>query len=151
MYAQVYRLTEPGPQLNIPLWMLSASLSGISMLNSWRWVVQLLTAPSYISVYHGTNLLNSHHNFNGVETIQSQVTRKVGFGVELYYGLNIYGTVMCFSKRVNLGVIRNLFAYVSIIAYESIVPHSPCQSPSTGLIFFPLLAPVSNVLGRNKI
>lgn len=69
----------------------------------------------YISVYHGTNLLNSHHNLDSVETIQSQVTCKVGFGGELYYQLNIYGSIWCFSKRVNLGVIRNLFTYVSTL------------------------------------
>lgn len=101
---------------NVPLWMASASLSGISMLNSCRESVSCY----YSSPSHRKNayLLNGHHDLNNIEAVQAQVVCEVGSSVNLsipcqtirisskHLALNYLSS----ERKTNLAGIGNLFA-----------------------------------------
>lgn len=62
---------------NIPLWIASASLSGISMLNSC--VLVRRSAKGFQC--DATNLLDSHNYLDGVETVKAKIIVEVRLGV----------------------------------------------------------------------
>ena len=59
-------------KIDVPLWMASASLSGISMLNSCD---RIRACPCLSRCI--TNLLNGHYNLNSVQTVQTKIVREV--------------------------------------------------------------------------
>lgn len=61
--------------IHIPLWMVSASLSGISMLNSCSGVSIKLQPFEQRA---GTNLLDGHNDLHGIKTVETKIVREVG-------------------------------------------------------------------------
>jgi hypothetical protein len=59
--------------------MASASLSGISMLNSWSSVRERVPHGPNVA----TNLFNSHNHLYRIETVETKIVVEVRFGVEL--------------------------------------------------------------------
>lgn len=68
-----------------PLWIVSASLSGISRLNSYYGNVSMTEQPPIRQ--RATYLFNGHHNLNSVQTVQSEIVCEVGAAVDLFRGL----------------------------------------------------------------
>jgi hypothetical protein len=60
---------------DIPLWMASASLSGISMLNSYRTISSKLKDSPQREL--STHLLHGHYNLNNIQAVQTEVIREV--------------------------------------------------------------------------
>lgn len=90
----VAKLGHTGEWCYLPEWMASASLSGISMLNSY---VIYPSAPRTLYLYCDQELsslqrsserfpylLDSHHNLDGVQAVQSKVVGKVCGGLDLH-------------------------------------------------------------------
>jgi hypothetical protein len=63
---------------NVPLWIASASLSGISMLNSYT-----LSESIVVDTLSGTDLLNRHDHLHSIKTIETEIVVKVRLAVEL--------------------------------------------------------------------
>lgn len=45
-------------------------------------------------------LLNSHHNLNGIQAVQTEVVREVSSGLDLYYPTNIMSVESVSGKQV---------------------------------------------------
>jgi hypothetical protein len=95
---------------NIPLWMASASLSGISMLNSCRPVsMPVVQCP----MYDATNLFYRHNHLHSVQAVKSEVVGEVRIGRQLSHHQRL--TISPPSTRSYLGGIRNLYAISKIL------------------------------------
>lgn len=131
---------------NVPLWMASASLSGISMLNSCRESVSCY----YSSPSHRKNayLLNGHHDLNNIEAVQAQVVCEVGSSVNLSIPCQ---TIRISSKHLALNYLsserknepcRHRKPICTENISVSVVPESeklytPYQSSSTSSLYGP--------------